>query len=136
MSQVYEYLTIIVWILYELYNEQCKMSCNWLSLQKVVNTIGFFYLFSSSSSNVDVWGCVWVCRLWWLAETFTINRIKHLTTVFSKWCSLSEIFLLSQPKIILFCRNKQEQWPEDIQRRFHHTKQNVEVVSLFASMSY
>lgn len=114
-SQLHECLTI-AWIFHKVYNEQRRFSYNWLSSQKVVNTIGFFYLFSSRSSVVQVWGCVWVCSLWWLAETFTIYRNQTprnsiLQMMFIKWS-----FLLSQPKIILIWRHKQEQRPGDILR--------------------
>lgn len=98
-SQLHECLTL-AWIFHKVYSEQHRISYNWLSSQKVVNTIGFFYLFSARSSVVQVWSCVWVCSLWWLAETFTINRNQTphnsiLQMMFIKWS-----FLLSQPQII------------------------------------
>lgn len=100
-----------LWVFKQLaeYCTNCTMSSVELASSRVVNTMGVIHPPSSQSLDVHVWGCVWVCSLWCLTETFAIhqNYTPHtsiLQMMFIKWS-----FLHSQPKIILFGRNKQEQ---------------------------
>lgn len=65
-----------LWVFKQLaeYCTNCTMSSVELASSRVVNTMGVIHPPSSQSLGVHVWGCVWVCSLWCLTETFAIHQ--------------------------------------------------------------